>query len=87
MATQSALKDLANFNTKPTVHNASLLVSIPALYDVLKYEETRKQGQYTVTVLGVSRWIEEWGKAVLQKLVGRVDLPLIAVSVAADGDW
>jgi hypothetical protein len=86
MTTRLALKDLGVFNSNPTVYNASRLVNIPALYDVLKYEETCR-GYYPAALLAVCQWLCERGCAVLEKLIIYTPPPVHREAGELDGDW
>lgn len=68
MATCLALQDLHAFNKNPTAHNASQLVTIPVLYNLLKHEE-KEHLHYLKLVTLLCIRVYERGKAVLEKLL------------------
>jgi hypothetical protein len=87
MITKHALEDLQAFITQPDAYHASMLVTIPSLYDVLKYETRNKAGKYSNTVLGVCRWLSDRAVAVLERLVVHSAPPLIQESTGQLTDW
>jgi hypothetical protein len=83
MANRPALQDLHDFIKDPNTINASRLVTIPALYNVLKHEE-KNGGNYPSSLIALCRWIHERGKAVLSQLVHesppkKIDSPYDAI--------
>ncbi|KAF8871836.1 hypothetical protein BD779DRAFT_1453446 [Infundibulicybe gibba] len=68
MAIRSALDLLDIFTQNPTTTNASALVNIPTLRDVLKYEFRRYQ-RASASMIDVCEWIVQRGRAVLTKLI------------------
>lgn len=84
--TRSALKDLSCFVDRPTKENASTLASIPALYNVLRYEEKRAQA-YPPDLLGMCQWLVERTKGILLALSIH-HVPDIDEDInQADKDW
>jgi hypothetical protein len=79
MATRLALQDLQAFNENPTAHNASRLVTIPVLYNLLKHEE-KERLHYSTSVTLLCIWVYERGKAVLEKLLVHGSPPDIELS-------
>lgn len=65
MATRPALVELSRFLLQPNSTNASRLVCIPTLHDVVRYEASRLNGKYPSTVLGVCKWVYERAREVL----------------------
>lgn len=68
MVTRPSLKLLSSFVGHPTNENASLLVIIPAIYNVLRLEEKRGRA-YPSDLLGVCRWLVERANVVLAAVV------------------
>ena len=68
MTTRPALDALHGFLTHPTTHNVSLLIEIPSLYDVLRYEYTVHR-EYSDAIISVCNWIYQRGKTVLDQLL------------------
>jgi hypothetical protein len=68
MATRIALQDLKVFNRNPTSNNASLLVTIPALYNVLVHDK-RVHGRYQSSSTQLCMWVYERGLEVLNDLL------------------
>jgi hypothetical protein len=85
MTTRIALKDLAVFNSDPTTHNASHLVTIPALYDILMYERTHN-GVYSATLLSICKWLCERGNTILEVLIRHTTPPINQVA-EEETDW
>ena len=84
--TRSALKDLLCFVDCPTKENASSLALIPALYNVLRYEEKRAK-MYPPDLLGMCRWLVERTNGVLMTLSIHA-VPDIDEDInPADKDW
>lgn len=69
LATRTALSCLGIFLANPGIQNASQLVGIPVLYNILESERDHGTGEYSAEVLSLSRWIHERGMQVLDKLV------------------
>jgi hypothetical protein len=68
MVPRPSLKLLSSFVGHPTNENASSLVIIPAIYNVLRLEE--KPGRaYPSDLLGVCRWLAERANEVLASLI------------------
>jgi|SRR5580658_2812661 hypothetical protein len=84
MATRPALNDLSIFVNEPTLRNASRLVSIPVVHDVLKYEEVNNAGLYSTTFLRVCKWLHERGSAVLAKLIVHDSPPNVVMTEGID---
>jgi hypothetical protein len=68
MANKSALSGLANFVINPSPVNASRLVGIPSLYEVLSHHE-QKNEPYPEDVLSLCNWVYARGQEVLNKLM------------------
>jgi hypothetical protein len=84
-ANRQALVDLGTFIQGPTLYNASRLLSIPAIYNVLK-EETRGE-PYPEPLLNVCMWIYDRGKDILNSLWVNDMLPDNTVEASARDDW
>ncbi|KAF9455292.1 hypothetical protein BDZ94DRAFT_1231040 [Collybia nuda] len=87
LATRTALNELHSFITSPSPTNASKLVSIPALYDILKLEHVRNGEQYKGSTLSLCQWIYDRGRAVLQQLQACVTTPLEERPASKIEDW
>jgi hypothetical protein len=87
MTTRTALHDLQIFIQNPTFHSASQLVSIPALYNLLKYEEGKGLGHYPASVILLCAWVHERGKMVLDKLLVHQPLSEMECSVDNTKSW
>ena len=68
MANRLALQDLQTFNRNPTSHNASRLVTIPVVYNLLMQEE-KDHRHYRTSVTKLCTWIYKRGIDVLEKLL------------------
>jgi hypothetical protein len=66
MVTRPSLTVLKTFNEQPSRLNASALICIPSLYNVLKLEEERG---YSKGLLGVCGWIQRHTESVLHSLI------------------
>ena len=67
------------------MQNASQLLSVPSLYNVLQFEASK--GQFPVALLAVCKWIYSRGEEVLKKLVIH-DSPLAQQSaLGCGGGW
>jgi hypothetical protein len=75
MANRSALSCLSNFVINPSPVNASCLVGIPSLYEVLSYHE-QKNEPYPEDVLLLCKWVYARGQEVLNKLIVNAAPPL-----------
>jgi len=65
--TRLALQDLQVFNENPTPNNASRLVTIPTLYNLLQHEENVHV--YRTSVILLCKWVYERGMEVLEKIL------------------
>jgi hypothetical protein len=68
MVTRPALTALNDFITSPSTHNASRLMDIPSLYDLLQYEHTVRKG-YSEALISMCSWIHDRGRSVLDELL------------------
>jgi hypothetical protein len=68
MATRVALQDLKVFNKNPTPNNASLLVTIPVLYNALVHERNVHM-KYRSSVTQLCTWVHQCGMEVLNELL------------------
>lgn len=68
MTTKPAQDVLEAFVTAPTARNASMLVEIPAVHELLSYEKGLGNDFPDITV-DVCRWILNRGRAVLDSLI------------------
>ncbi|KAJ7359242.1 hypothetical protein DFH08DRAFT_769127 [Mycena albidolilacea] len=68
MTTKPAQDALEAFVTAPTARNASMLVEIPAVHELLSYEKGLGNAFPDITV-DVCRWILNRGRAVLNSLI------------------
>jgi hypothetical protein len=68
MVTRPALTALNDFITSPSTHNASCLMDIPSLYDLLQYEHIVRKG-YSEALIQVCNWIHKRGRSVLDQLL------------------
>jgi hypothetical protein len=68
MATRVALQDLQVFNKNPTPNNASLLVTIPVLYNALVHERNVHMN-YRSSVTQLCTWVHQRGMEVLNELL------------------
>jgi hypothetical protein len=82
MANRASLRILQDFNKDPTIKNASRLVTIPALYNVLTREvpvQALENGQYPEIWVLLCQWVHDRGQTVLQKLLVHENPPVINV--------
>lgn len=68
LGTSDDMKTLNEFLQDPTPFNASRLISIPALYQVLKAEKLNG-GTYPSPILEMARWMYDRAQDVLKVLV------------------
>lgn len=80
-----ALKELSRFIKDPSAVNASRLVGIPAVYDVLKYHAT--DPCFPEPVLGLCRWLYKRGDTVLGQLMVHTMEPIEEDNVFEELDW
>ena len=85
MSTRFALQDLHVFNQNPTSNNASLLVTIPVLYNLLQHEK-KLHAHYRLSVTQLCMWIYERGMDVLNKLLVHDTPPNIGLGYR-EIDW
>jgi hypothetical protein len=80
MANRVSLRVLQDFNKDPTTKNASRLVTIPTLYNVLTHEvQGLENGRYPETWVLLCQWVHDRGQAVLGKLLVHENPPVISV--------
>jgi len=90
--------ELSTFNTAPTKLNSTRLRCIPALYEVLRFEEfgidrpssTVYLGLtevYNPCVLGLFRWLEQQARATWGDLAAHTDSPSVGQIPSSAGDW
>jgi hypothetical protein len=80
MANRASLQVLQDFNKDPTTKNASRLVMIPVLYNVLTRVVNRlENGEYPETWVHLCQWVHDRGQAVLGKLLVHENLPVMSV--------
>jgi len=75
MTNRPALQALSTFLSQPTTVNASCLVIIPCIYDVLQYHESRQEN-YPGNLLQLCHWIYERGHGALVGLIVHSAPPL-----------
>jgi hypothetical protein len=85
MVTRPALSALNDFIANPSPHNASRLVQIPSLYDLLQHENTLRKG-YSAAIMSVCSWIYERGRSVLDHLLEHA-LPTSREELESETDW
>jgi hypothetical protein len=86
MANRPALSELARFLIQPNPCNASRLVGIPALYDVLQHH-LQKPESFSADLLGLCRWFFARGQAVLNDLIKYKAPPVDSTAISTDVDW
>lgn len=87
MARRGTLRLLSVFIMSPTTQNASQLVSIPALYNILELERDHESGVYSDAVLELSVWIHSRGMEVLKKLTKHEGPPPKPSSGISEQNW
>lgn len=86
MANRPALADLGIFNETPTTYNASRLIAIPVLFDVLN-EEAQRGKPYPQPLLDICKWIHARGLFILSRLLEH-DVPLGKITaIEGRDDW
>ena len=85
MATRAALTALSDFITNPTTHQASALIEIPTLFDLIRHEHGLHKG-YSAALISVCKWIYERGQMVLDELMVH-NSPLIPLEKQKEGIW
>lgn len=86
MAIRSALDLLDVFTQNPTAVNASALVNIPALHEVLDYE-FRLYQTASPTMIDVCQWIVCQGRSTLAKLLVYPAPELDSAALEDNTDW
>ena len=76
MATKPALDVLETFVNAPTSRNASALVEIPAIHELLSHEKATGE-PYSQLTIEVCQWILNRGRAVLSSLVKGPEPPRV----------
>lgn len=66
MDNRPALKELARFVEEPSTKNASHLVCIPVLYDVLQHHKPKP---YPTNLLNLCGWLHKRGRDILGQLI------------------
>jgi hypothetical protein len=80
-----ALYDLNLFNGNPSPQNASRLLSIPVVFNLLK-EEGQGGNPYPEWLLDICRWLFNRGNKILNILLQH-DVPLNSMAEVAQDDW
>lgn len=80
-----ALAELARFVETPSAINASRLVGIPAVYDVLKYHANNPT--FPEPVIGLCRWLHMRGNTILQQLMVHSMEPIKEGEAFEELDW
>ncbi|KAG6827240.1 hypothetical protein H0H92_012650 [Tricholoma furcatifolium] len=87
MATRPALAKLKNFNEDPCINNATLLLDIPCIYNVLMHELASTGNKFSSQTLGVCQWLYECGVTFLEML-NFDDVPAKNLNAMnSDGGW
>jgi len=86
MVTISSRKHLEDFIESPSPRTVSPLVTIPALYRTITFEN-HHHGQCSTTLIAICRWIADEAKRVLESI--RLDTaPGVDVTaMVLSGDW
>ncbi|KAJ6542680.1 hypothetical protein B0H19DRAFT_957773 [Mycena capillaripes] len=94
MTTKPALDALEIFVTAPTFQNASSLVEIPAIHELLSHEKVMGEA-YSARTMEICRWILNHGRTVLSSLIkgpepprmcaDTVEKPWIEVKLTCNG--
>jgi len=93
-----SLMELSAFNAEPTKFNSTHLRCIPALYEVLRFEEfgidrpssTVYDGPaeaYNPNLLGLLRWLEQQARATWEDLAAHPDSSSVFLVPNSMGDW
>ncbi|KAJ6464338.1 hypothetical protein C8R45DRAFT_1107249 [Mycena sanguinolenta] len=77
MTTKPALQALQAFVTQPNHRNASALVEIPVIHELLSHEKV-STGLFPPITIAVCRWVLERGGMVLDSLIKGPEPPKIA---------
>lgn len=85
IVTRSLLVDLSCFVEDPTKEKASALVSVPAIYNILRLEERASHG-YSPDLLGVCKWLAGRANAVLEIIIIH-PMPSIDKNIDVETDW
>lgn len=67
-ANRPSLEALQGFVTHPTGINASRLVGIPCLYEVLEYHKSKGEG-YPGHLLSLCKWMWQRGESLLKSII------------------
>lgn len=87
LGTSDTMAKLDDFLNHPTPFNASRLVSIPALYQVLRAEQS-KTGRYPQPILEMAQWICERAWEVRKVLMDRgADLETDSNGAVVNDSW
>lgn len=84
MMNRPALHELGKFNEEPSIRNASCLVCIPVIYDVLRHHGL---GPYPPNVLHLCKWLHKRGSDVLDTLNAGDKTQTETLSRTAGDDW
>ncbi|KAJ2915820.1 hypothetical protein MD484_g4588, partial [Candolleomyces efflorescens] len=96
MMNRPALATLSTFNRNPTHKQLSLLIHIPALYNILEIGFTRGSGQLLSWTIGVCKWLQDRASAVMERLLeknmsagaaGEARLPGVDGRTLVQKDW
>ena len=85
MTTRPALNTLKGFIANPTTRHASLLIDIPTLYDLIRYEHGLHK-EYPDALISMCKWIYERGISVLGQLLVHSS-PLVRLGKQSEGEW
>jgi hypothetical protein len=86
MANRPALAALSSFVSQQTAYNASLLVHIPSIYDVLQYHQNNSE-PYPTELISLCKWIHERGQGVLEGLIVHQPPPVDKAIDQNNVDW
>ncbi|KAJ7367062.1 hypothetical protein DFH08DRAFT_678486, partial [Mycena albidolilacea] len=76
MTTKPALNALEAFVNEPSHRNASALVEIPAIHELLRHEKGLAD-TFPENTIGICRWVLERGRAVLNSLIKGPEPPRV----------
>ena len=86
LVNRPALQALSQFVREPTPFNASRLVHIPSVYDVLQYHDLRRE-PYPNDLVSLCKWIFDRGQAALKALISHTAPPLDRTASEMDNKW
>ena len=87
MMTISSRKLLEEFVENPSPVTVSPLISIPAIYRALRFEEQRHKQPYSAPLIAICRWIAKTAKNTLESMLSDVAPGIDVTAMTLSNDW